>query len=146
MRADKGRRKRHELLETSRALGKCAGEPTEVVQDGVHGGRETNAGVLVFVPKGFLEQTKEAARAGECDGHGAKLAENLVPISQRDALTGRRDGVQDLVEPLKAVRGQVQKHAVGIDYPAQDHFDGGPGGISFTEFLNGRGFLAVLGV
>jgi hypothetical protein len=58
---------------------------------------EVNAFALV-VAEGFLEVAEQTAGTGDAKHHAAQLAQDLLPLAERDAFLCWRDGGKDVLE------------------------------------------------
>ena len=129
--------------EASRAGGEVPGKAAEVGERVMDGRREAHTrAVQFFVAESFLEEGEEASGAWDSQGHGAEFSQNLVPVLGGEVSGGGRDS-QDGVEAVNAVGRELDGPSDRVDRPAQHDFPGGPSGVTFLQFLDRGGFLAV---
>jgi hypothetical protein len=91
-----------------------------------------------------LEGVKEAAASGNGQDHAAEFADDAMPVVEADTLFVAQS-VEDLEEAVDAVWWERDHFVHRIDQPPQHVFGGGPAGVAFQHFLDGRGFV-VLGM
>ena len=117
-------------------------QPAKIVQSLVKAGREAQARALTVL-EDLLKVAEQAPGAGQRKGHGPKLAQELVPGVEGQALARGRDRIKEGLKACKTSRGEGERHGFAIDYPAEKFFASGPGGIAFGELGNRNRLGAV---
>jgi len=141
MGADEGGGCGHQFLEPRRALRHVVSHPAKVLERAVEAGVQAEA-IGRGGGQGCLQVAEEAAGAGESQGHGPELAEQLVIGPQGQSFASRRDGIQQGGQPLEAPRGESNCHCHRIKDPAKNFFAGFPGGVALQKFFGGDGLGA----
>jgi hypothetical protein len=91
------------------------------------------------VPQCELEGAEQTGAPRDSGRDEPELAEGALPLFTPGSLAAT-EGVKDLVEPVGAVIGHLERLAEGVQDPAQGCLAGGPGGLALPHFLD-RGRL-----
>eukprot|EP00980_Cylindrotheca_fusiformis_P029348 scaffold23366_cov215-Cylindrotheca_fusiformis.AAC.4 len=67
---------------------------------------EAKACGAFFSPEGSLKMAEEASRPGKSERHGTELAQQFVPLVQREPALARRNGAKKLSQAQQASLGQ----------------------------------------
>jgi hypothetical protein len=67
----------------------------------------------------------------------------MLPLLKGNTTLGRTDGIQDFMDACQAMGRERDGVIHRVDHPPQNHFDGGPSGVTFRHFLDGGRLLAM---
>lgn len=102
--------------------GQCDSKIIEVLELVAHGASDANV-VVVGVAKSLLQQGEEASTVGNAQGHASELAKGLVPgLGCHSGFAP--EGIEDLLQPLDPMGGQLQGLGERIKDTAQNDFAG----------------------
>lgn len=113
------------------------GEVVELVADR-SGDADAVVGFVLLESR--LESREETPRARNGQSHAAQFPDHLVPSVRRDSVMASEFN-KDIVESLGSVLGQLDCAANSVEEPAQHGLSRVPHAISFSQFLEGGGFL-----
>ena len=76
---------------------------------------------------------KHVSFAWNCNGHGTKFAQDLMPILYTGAFLSGRNAVLYAPQMVSTVWGEMDCHIDGVINPAQDKFCGIPGAGTLVQ-------------
>jgi hypothetical protein len=95
---------------------KIRSKPTKVRHHQMHRAREPEPSALIALGlQGILQHIKKAISPRDCQHHGVKLAQELLPLVDCGAVLLGSNGIEDLKQTRHPVRRELHGRGAGVE-------------------------------